>query len=327
MISSGNGSLDTPDKLQGNVEDLGATSPNVTGKAADGNVDGPGKNFEGKPESHATSDPDKPASASYIPDWFLARNVTLFNESGFTKDRCTPCIPSAQVDARSTIGLPKCSWYNPQHRSIELLPAVKEEIAAHVSTSLLIGAGGAANNLAIQKVHVCLQCPTKGATWIFDDVVVHVAKDLEADIVSVDGQDLELLLEIARQETSNQTSKVSNVHLTDLPNTAGGIVEEQTKGEGENTKAGGEPAPDSAQNQPVLAASSNQRPSAVPGSFPLFNGPTEPPFGQLTPYPGHVQDMSNEILSKFLKELIQAPMAKRTSLVSRQVHLASTLIS
>jgi hypothetical protein len=70
---------------------------------------------------------------------------------------------------------------------------------------LLVQPSSSPQNLAARKTHIHLQCPKRGAIYFLDDVLESAAKALEADIIRMDGQDLDELLERLIDPTAPET--------------------------------------------------------------------------------------------------------------------------
>jgi hypothetical protein len=117
-----------------------------------------------------------------IPEWFAEKNVTLFNSVPSPSTQSTQTITN-EFDSRSL-----------HNEGITLSPFIRGEILAHVSTSLLIKSGSL-DTPTTRKAHIHIQSSAGGAIYFLGELVENIARDLEADIVRLDGQDLEELLE------------------------------------------------------------------------------------------------------------------------------------
>jgi hypothetical protein len=130
-----------------------------------------------------------------IPEWFLQRNVTLFNnldEVTFSLENPAPSENSNLTEPSAPMEEGPSSIKGTR---ITVSPYIQNELEAHLSAALLIQPGGPRDNVASRKAHIHLQCPKRGALYFLDEIVEHAAKVLKADIVRLDGQDLDELLE------------------------------------------------------------------------------------------------------------------------------------
>ena len=126
-----------------------------------------------------------------IPEWFIARNVTLF--SHLAQVPTTTC--SNTSDTSPSTNDTKLSTNSIPQTRITISPYIRKELEAHLSAALLVQPSSQ-ENLAARKTHIHLQCPQRGAIYFLDEIIENAAKVLEADIVRLDGQDLDELLEM-----------------------------------------------------------------------------------------------------------------------------------
>jgi hypothetical protein len=132
-----------------------------------------------------------------IPKWFLSRNVVLSDNLSQIVRR-EPLASSLPVSGdtptkskeESTNEINRCLRH-----VIELSPYIYRELAAHLSAGLLVQSGTFRENRLSQKAHVFLRCPERGALYFLDEIVEEAARELNADIVTLDIQDLNELLE------------------------------------------------------------------------------------------------------------------------------------
>ena len=130
-----------------------------------------------------------------IPEWFISRNVTLFGHVEQVTCSDTSDTSHSTHDTKVRINS------IPQTR-IPISPYIRKEFEAHLSAALLVQSGSSQENLAARKIHIHLQCPKRGAIYFLDEIIESAAKSLEADIVRLDGQDLDELLEMLIDPTS-----------------------------------------------------------------------------------------------------------------------------
>ena len=139
------------------------------------------------------SHPRKPAAFKpTIPEWFISRNVTLFTNI----QQATPStvyFDNTDASPPKTDGAMHPNETPPS--KIAISPYIRKELEAHFSAALLVQPGTSQESLAARKTHLHLQCPKRGAIYFLDEVIENAAKMLEADIVRLDGQDLDELLE------------------------------------------------------------------------------------------------------------------------------------
>ena len=123
-----------------------------------------------------------------IAEWFISRNVTLADElDQVVLPPLTPVDPSKESSAEES-SIEK-------RRNITLALPIRTELEAHLSAALVVRPGGSRDIIAARKAHLYLQCPRRGAIYFLDNIVEELAKELRADIVRLDGQDLDELLE------------------------------------------------------------------------------------------------------------------------------------
>ena len=137
--------------------------------------------------------PKSPSLSPQIPEWFLRRNVSLF------KSLNQP-VPANQqiVNIPGEKGLDSVdSDSNGSHTRFPISPFVRKELEAHLSAALLLQSNAlrAQDNLSTPKTHVHLHCPKRGTIYFLDEAVENAARQLGADVVRFDAQDLDELLE------------------------------------------------------------------------------------------------------------------------------------
>jgi hypothetical protein len=140
--------------------------------------------------------PRKPTTFKLdIPEWFIQRNVTLFNNLEEVpcpvKDSTTSEQPNTAEHSESLQESPSSM----KGTRITISPYIRNELEAHLSAALLVQPGGPRDNMAARKAHIHLQCPKRGALYFLDEIMEDAAKVLRADIVRLDSQDLDELLE------------------------------------------------------------------------------------------------------------------------------------
>jgi len=111
-----------------------------------------------------------------LPEWFLSRNVTLSNDLQRRRAETSDFHPE---------GSPR----------VHISSFVKKELLAHLSTGLLANPGSSRERIGPQKTHIYLHCAERGALYLLDDIVEDAARDLGANLVRLDYQDLKELLE------------------------------------------------------------------------------------------------------------------------------------
>lgn len=121
-----------------------------------------------------------------IPHWFIERNVTLVSPPLFNPAEVPNSAEQSPTDAHSAI----------YSRKIRLSPFIQKELEAHSAAALLVPTTQMQENSTSQKAHVHLRCPRRGAIYFLDGIVEDLAAELEADMVRLDGQDLDELLEL-----------------------------------------------------------------------------------------------------------------------------------
>lgn len=86
------------------------------------------------------------------------------------------------------IDVPSKSGYR-----ISVSSSIRKEILAHLSAGLLSESAPRTSGIS-RKVHVFLQCADRGALYLLDEIVEDAARELNADMVRLDSQDLHELL-------------------------------------------------------------------------------------------------------------------------------------
>jgi hypothetical protein len=122
----------------------------------------------------------------------MARNVVLHHhlQQTGTPSAQTPTSDPSTTTTEAGTGFP------PVHDTrIAISPYIRKELEAHLSAALLVQPSNLQDNLAARKTHIHLQCPRRGAVYFLDELVENAAKALEADVVRLDGQDVDELLE------------------------------------------------------------------------------------------------------------------------------------
>jgi hypothetical protein len=226
----------------------------------------------------------KPVYKSMIPEWFVQRNITLFSDIPSVLNE--PSAASGKTETPFASGHDERSSRTVLNGGIKLPPSIRGELLAHVSTSLLIKTGASLDNPATRKAHVHLQPAADGAIYFLDDVVESIAKDLEADIVRLDGQDFEELLESL---SGSGTTGIAQSSMLS-PGADGGLKAGRKDDaiEGDQVAGGGDMADDDNPGQEM--------------SIPL--NPLSPPVSQN--------------LEQFVEQLVSAPTTRRNTPVKRQ---------
>jgi hypothetical protein len=205
-IASASGSTPPPEDSEesGDAETSHESeiSPSATRPPSSDSFARPPSRARGRPRgsssrrSLGSQRPRKTATFRFdIPEWFTQRNVRLFNnleEVPFPAENSTN---SENPDLAEPSEPLQSSPKSMKGTKITISPYIKNELEAHLSAALLVQPGGHRDNMAARKAHIYLQCPKRGAIYFLDEIVENAAKVLNADIVRLDGQDLDELLE------------------------------------------------------------------------------------------------------------------------------------
>jgi len=122
----------------------------------------------------------------------MARNVVLHHHLQQTG---TPSMQTPTSDPSTTTTEAGTGSSHVNSTRIAISPYIRKELEAHLSAALLVQPSNLQDNLAARKTHIHLQCPRRGAVYFLDELVENAAKVLEADVVRLDGQDVDELLE------------------------------------------------------------------------------------------------------------------------------------
>jgi hypothetical protein len=118
-----------------------------------------------------------------IPEWFISRNVILSrNNQQILFSEATP-IGDDMMSRK------------PRSSRFAISPYIRKELEAHLSAALLVQPGQTQESLTAHKTHIHLHCPKHGAIYFLDEIIEGAADVLDADVVRLDGQDLNELLE------------------------------------------------------------------------------------------------------------------------------------
>ncbi|OLL22153.1 Protein MSP1 [Neolecta irregularis DAH-3] len=109
-----------------------------------------------------------------VPQWFLERNVERFEEYAALKTSTS----STETSGIAYEKLPDDLW---------------QEIICHAQAGLMAPQGPSINSVAAKKSHIILQCPHDGTAYFLQDLVHRIAKEVEANLIKIDAQDLEEL--------------------------------------------------------------------------------------------------------------------------------------
>jgi len=253
---------------------------------------------------------ERPAFKPRIPDWFIERNVALASAlSAAPSDAAYIANSSARsdIEASSTI----------RSRKIRLSPYVRKELEAHSSAALLVPSTLAQDNFISQKAHIHLRCPRRGAIYFLDGIIEDLATQLDADIVRLDGQDVDELLELLIDPAPLDAAIGSQLFFTN-------IVRESSK-EGENEEMDVEEEDEGMleeEDEETIEASNEFRlPTALPLRLFLAPRPMYPSsissssfsFPNPLRQPPSKDTIENKV-SKFLDIILSAPSEKRKAL-------------
>lgn len=136
-----------------------------------------------------------------IPEWFISRNVTLcsnlprLNFGHAESD--SPDVGVSSLEGPTDLN-------SQAHTRFSVSPFIRKELEAHLSAALLVQTGNITDNFSARKTHVHLLCQKRGTIYFLDELIENAAKELEADIVRLDGQDLDELLEAIIDPASSE---------------------------------------------------------------------------------------------------------------------------
>ena len=260
-----------------------------------------------------TQSRERSAFKPQVPNWFIDRNVTLVTSRSATPTDVA-CFTNSSVqsgiEASLTISSPK----------IRLSPYIRKELEAHSSASLLVPSTLAQHTFTSQKAHVHLQCPRRGAIYFLDGIVEDLATELDADIVRLDGQDIDELLELLIDPSLPDAGMGSQIFFTN-------VVREHSK-EGENDEMDMEEENEEMveeEDEDAIETSNEFRlPTALPLRLFLAPRPMYPSSMSLTSFsfpnslrhPPSKDNTENKVL-KFLDIILSAPSEKRKALQKR----------
>ena len=267
--------------------------------------------------------PRKPAVFKpNIPEWFMSRNVTLFNGLGQipTEQNTGSDDPQSTIPTINSDDLPS---EGTQIR-IAISPYIRKELEAHLSAALLVQPGGPGDNVAARKAHIHLQCPKRGAIYFLDELVENVAKELEADIVRLDGQDLDELLENLIDPSAPEMGySQPHIFFTNIMRDNPKDMEQKEEAaEEENEEIEEEEEPSEAEFRlPPEMPMRLFRLFAPRPLYPLVMNPSSAPFSG-SPRPSSPREDTESKVSAYLDLLISAPFDKRKFLSKKSAQPA-----
>jgi hypothetical protein len=254
-----------------------------------------------------------------IPEWFISRNVTLSLNNRQVLPSPTP--PGKLDTAPSTIGEDMIT-NKPRPSRIAVSPYIRKELEAHLSAALLVQPGQKQESLAAHKTHIYLQCPKHGAIYFLDEIIESAAGLLEADIVRLDGQDLDELLETLIEPAFPEIGiGCPQIFFTN-------IIRENLKDveRRDELNSAEENEDELEEDEETPEGSTKFRlPSDVPiGLFRLLaSRPIYPsmfhssPLSPSSPRPSNIKEDTEANVSAYLDLLISAPIDKRRTLIKK----------
>ena len=256
-----------------------------------------------------TQSRERSAFKPRIPDWFIERNVTLVSTAPPHAAYFANSSAKSDIETSSTI----------PSRKIRLSPYVQKELEAHSSAALLVPSTLAHDSFISQKAHIHLRCPRRGAIYFLDGIIEDLATQLDADIVRLDGQDVDELLELLIDPAPLDAAIGSQLFFTN-------IVRESSK-EGENEEMDVEEENEGIleEDEETIEASNEFR---LPTTLPLrlFLAPrpmyTSSVSSSSFSFPNPLRHQPSKgtgenKVSKFLDIILSAPSEKRKALQKR----------
>ena len=125
-----------------------------------------------------------------IPEWFISRNVTLSRDN----QPIFSSVPPGESNAAPSAIDDDMISGKPRSNGIVISPYIRKELEAHLSAALLVQPRQKQESPGPRKTHIHLQCPKHGAIYFLDGIIESAASVLGADMVRLDGQDLDELL-------------------------------------------------------------------------------------------------------------------------------------
>lgn len=260
-----------------------------------------------------------------IPEWFLARNVTLCDDLRQVIFPSEEFVPLEDDSQSSLSNDEHISTRNTITSRIAISPFIRKELESHLSAALLVKPGGSRDANAARKAHIHLQCSKRGAIYFLDELVENVAKGLEADIVRLDSQDLDELLESMIDPTSPEMGfSHPQVFFTNIMRDKDPERKEEFTSEEENEEIEeDEDEMDETEFRippgevPIrlirLLSARSMFPAA---SMMSHSSSTFPSFSRNNP---QKEDTETKI-SAYLDLLVSAPIDKRKSLTKKNIH-------
>ena len=168
-----------------------------------------------------------------IPDWFLERNITLFEERVHNNElrehesteaarstKVTPKLWIRTLSGKLVSTLEECavpghsvqraadrtSEIERMEGAYEVDADVVREIDVMINAGLRPSSTNQAAGSTASKPHLLLQCPTDGGITFLDTVVNYVASKHKADLIAVDAQDIAQIAEEFIEEIPNGPS-------------------------------------------------------------------------------------------------------------------------
>jgi hypothetical protein len=248
-----------------------------------------------------------------IPEWFKARNVTLSEDLQRTMpDMVTP--PENLEPSSNSSSIEPNSHGNAIKPRIAVSPYIRKELEAHLSAALLVRPGGSRENGAARKAHIHLQCPKRGAVYFLDEMIESAAKELEADMIRLDGQDLDELLESIIDPISPEMGfPQPQIFFTN-------IMRENSKDLEQKQETNSEEENEEIEEEEEEAESEFRLPPDIPmrlyrlfsqrPMFPTMINPSSSPFSTASRNSPSKEETDSKI-STYLDLLISAPVEKR----------------
>ncbi|QKX59951.1 uncharacterized protein TRUGW13939_07093 [Talaromyces rugulosus] len=143
-----------------------------------------------------------PANPIALPRWYLDRNIALYHEPyrvekpdsrlGIISKPSTKDDSQAQSQATGgddTDGSGQDRSWNRGHRYV-LSPAVWENLRGQAKAGFMLPPQEYINDPATENSHILLQAPFKDGVTFLDTVVHKLARDLDANLVTLNAQDI-----------------------------------------------------------------------------------------------------------------------------------------
>lgn len=177
-----------------------------------------------------------------------------------TEESATPATPPEQapdkvpdiaLDAESLAAAPR----------YQLHQSIWKEVLANIRSGLSLPPSVYSENFAAQKVHVLLQCPRDGGIYFLDAVVEQAAREIGADLLRLDAQDIAEIGGKYLGEGPDQTP----YSIRGLGYDAQRVVARQESEEGEEAAAESEEDVDADEEEGQQPARGYTTPLNIPG--------------------------------------------------------------